>query len=125
MKKDLIEIKRKNIFDKVKVFFYKIFSKNKKEQINDTRLLKEDASENAINLDIKEEKTIDFCQGIDRDMLNLQNKFHSGEIKSEDLSPEQIRELINLYNKQNKQLEISNELKKQKLLKYRAKIKSA
>ena len=125
MKNDLIELKTNSIFNKVKVFFKKIFFKNNKEHFENINTITKDISENSIKSDLKEEKAIDFCQGINREMLDLQKKFHSGEVKASELSPEQVRELINLYNKQNKQLEISNELKKQKLLKYREKMKLA
>lgn len=124
MKNDLIELNPNSIFNKIKLFFNKIFYKSKKEQIEKVNVIKEDSSKNPIITEIKEEKIIDFGQG-NREMLDLQKKFHSGEVKSNELSPDQIRELILLYNKQNKQLEISNELKKQKLLKYREKMKLA
>lgn len=125
MKNDLIELKGNSIFNKVRVFFKKLFFKNTEEQFENTNMIKKDILEKTVSLNVKEEKTIDFCQGINKEMLDLQKKFHSGEVKSSELSPEQIRELINLYNKQNKQLEKSNELKKQKFLKYREKMKLA
>lgn len=112
MKKDLIEIKENSFFYKIKMFLRKKLFKTSNSQMKNI-------SNNRIDSKINEEKRIEFCQGINNDLLDLKKKYHSGEIKSSDLSPEQIRELIKLYNQQNKELETSNELKKQKLLNHR------
>ena len=52
-------------------------------------------------------------------LLKLQNEFRSGIIKEEDMSEEQISALCELYDRQIANLKKSNNLRKQKLLKYR------
>ena len=52
----------------------------------------------------------------------LQQQYHSGEIKEEELSEEQITSLCQLYDKQIANLKKSNETRKQRLLEYRKKL---
>ena len=52
-------------------------------------------------------------------LLNLQKQYRSGEIKEKDLSEEQIKSLSALYDTQIANLKKSNQIRKQRLLKYR------
>ena len=51
-------------------------------------------------------------------LLKLQKQYRSGEIKEKELTQEQVNSLCALYDKQIANLKKSNEIRKQKLLKY-------
>lgn len=120
MKNELIKLNDNSFFCKIKMFFKKILFKT--TEVEEIVPANKSTSEVIIN---NNKKQIDFCQGTDRQLLDLQKKYHTGEIKTDELTPEQIRELLKIYNKQNKELSASNEWKKQKLLRYREKMRLA
>jgi len=64
------------------------------------------------NLFIEQLKNI---EDEETNLLKLQRKYRSGEIKEEDLTDEQVNSLCKLYDKQISNLRKSNEIKKQKL----------
>ncbi len=68
--------------------------------------------ENKRNLFIEQLKNI---EDEETNLLKLQRKYRSGEIKEEDLTDEQVNSLCKLYDKQISNLRKSNEIKKQKL----------
>lgn len=57
-------------------------------------------------------------------LLKLQRQYDSGNIKVEDLSDSQMKDLIKLYKKQISELSKSNEARKQKLLQYRKRLQA-
>lgn len=117
MRNELIKLERNSFFEKMKALFRKIFFKTSKMDV----IIEEKQS--IPEADIITKKQIDFCQGTDRELLDLQKKYHSGEIKVKELTTDQIKELLKIYNKQNKELSMANEVKKQKLLRYREKMR--
>lgn len=68
---------------------------------------------------------MNFINGSNAEVIELQRQYREGKIKEEDLSKEQIIELNALYDKQIMELRLSNEYRKKKLLEYREKMKKA
>ena len=62
---------------------------------------------------------MEFVFGKNKESLELQRRYREGKIKLEELSEDQIRELCDLYDKQIRELRLSNEYRKKKLLQYR------
>jgi len=93
------------IIEKIKKFFYKLK--------NDENLL---LAENTNNADRK--TSYDFKQNLDvRDeqkIIDLQRKYEIGEISDKELSPFQVLDLINLYKKQIKDLNVEISIKELK-----------
>lgn len=58
-------------------------------------------------------------------LLKLQSNYENGVIKEEELTEQQIEELLELYQDQIDGLSISNERRKKKLLEYRENMKKA
>lgn len=58
-------------------------------------------------------------------LLKLQKSYESGEVKEEDLTNEQVKALLELYQDQIDGLRMSNERRKKKLLEYRENMKKA
>lgn len=79
--------------------------------------------------DLKKPKN-DFLQSLknieneDTKLLKLQKQYRSGKIEESEMSEEQVQKLCDLYDRQISQLEKSNEIRKQKLLEYRKKMKN-
>ena len=79
--------------------------------------------------DLKKPKN-DFLQSLknieneDTKLLKLQKQYRSGKIEESEMSEEQVQKLCDLYDRQISQLEKSNEIRKQKLLEYRKKLKN-
>ena len=57
-------------------------------------------------------------------LLKLQRQYDSGNIKVDDLSDSQMKDLIKLYKKQISELSKSNEVRRQKLLQYRKRLQT-
>ena len=119
-KKSLKRNNENNLFYKIKQFFRNLFHK---DNISDNVITANvnsniTSDKNKRNTFIEEIKKIEDEETI---LLKLQQKYRSGEIKEEDLTEEQINSLCKLYDKQIATLRKSNEIKKQKLLKYRKK----
>lgn len=57
------------------------------------------------------------------ELLRLQKEYRRGQITEKDLSREQIKALSDLFDKQIFEKKKSNQIRKQKLLKYRNKYK--
>ena len=113
--KNLIEKNEKNIFEKIKIFFRKIFSK------------KQEPTENEVNEDIlvEAEKSYSFRDYIkrtendDTELFELQRRYRNGEIADSDLTQEQINSLCMLYDKQIEDLKRSIKSKEQQVAKYK------
>lgn len=79
--------------------------------------------------DLKKPKNV-FLQSLrnieneDTKLLKLQKQYRSGKIEESEMSEEQVQKLCDLYDRQISQLEKSNEIRKQKLLEYRKKMKN-
>lgn len=84
----LINVNKKGIFNKIKMFLINLFS-NSKQNKNE-----------------------------ENELLNLQEQYRKGKIKEEDLSKEQIDKLCDLYDKQIEKLQSQINIKKQKMLEY-------
>lgn len=120
--KSLIEINENSIFFKIKNFFSRLFHKNEenKNEINTIEDAKNDVQSNE-----KKNKFMDSIRNIEDEetkLLKLQKQFRYGEIKVEELSDEQIKDLGDLYDKQIANLKKSNQIRKQKLLEYKKRL---
>jgi len=114
----LIEIKEQGIWGKVKSFFKKLFYKPNKVENVSVKI--DETSKRQVSK--KVEKSMNFIQGQDVELLELQKKYKEGEIKEANMTEEQIKSLCDLYDKQISELRASNEARKQRLLKYREKM---
>ena len=120
--KSLVKINENSIFYKIKQFFKKLFYK--KETINNITV---ETNKVILQNDNKKNKFMEEIKNIEDEealLLKLQKKFHSGEIKEEELTEEQVKSLCELYDKQIANLRKSNEIRKQKLLEYRKKLQT-
>ena len=114
----LIEIKEQGIWGKVKSFFKRLFYKP--NEVENISVKIDDTSKRQVSK--KVEKSMNFIQGQDVELLELQKKYKEGEIKEANMTEEQIKSLCDLYDKQISELRASNEARKQRLLKYREKM---
>ena len=120
--KSLVEVNENSIFLKIKNFFRRIFHKNEAPEnvINTTEKTKNDIASNE-----QKNKFMESIKNIEDEetkLLKLQKKFRSGEIKMQELSDQQIKDLSDLYDKQIADLRRSNQIRKQRLLEYRKKL---
>ena len=114
----LIEIKEQGIWGKVKSFFKRLFYKP--NEVENISVKIDDTSKRQVSK--KVEKSMNFIQGQDVELLELQKKYKEGEINEANMTEEQIKSLCDLYDKQISELRASNEARKQRLLKYREKM---
>lgn len=119
--KSLEKINKNSLFSKIKKFFKNLFSKNKNADVS----TEENTNDNIIDADKKNSFMEDVKKVEDEEtsILKLQTKYRKGEIGEKDLTAEQIDALCELYDKQIAELKKSIELKKQKILEYKAKNK--
>ena len=109
--KNLIEKSESYIFGKIKNFFKNLF--NKKEKKIEIEPIQEEILEEKENSEFKESLKIVGIE--EEELLDLQRKFHEGEIVEGDLSDEQIDALCELYDKQIEEIEKNIEIVKQKI----------
>jgi len=120
---NLMEIKENGIWNKIKNFFRKVFYK--KNEGVEVRTVNEKVEEKTnVKPVANSSLNIGFIQD-NKELSELQSKYRKGEIKESDLTKEQIKQLSDLYDKQIKELRASNEVRKQRLLKYREKMATA
>lgn len=117
--KGLVKINENSIFYKIKKFFRNLFSR------------KENNIEPVLNIEIKEENNknsfmedIKNIENEETKLLKLQKQYHSGKITEKDLTDEQLKDLTNLYKKQNEEIRKSNAIREQKLLEYRRRLQT-
>ena len=110
--KHLINVNKKGIFNKIKIFLMKLFRKSKKDLKGDSSKIdkntKKESFVNSIKIEESEEK----------ELLRLQEQYRKGKIKEEDLSKEQIDKLCDLYDKQIENLQKEINIRKQEILEY-------
>jgi len=116
----LVKVNLNSIFYKLKQLFKKLFHKNEPDKalVAETPINNIKKGDNT-NKFLEELKIIEDEETI---LLKLQKKYRSGEIKEENLSPEQVKSLCELYDRQISDLRRSNERRKQKLLEQRKKL---
>lgn len=120
--KSLINVNENSMFYKIKNFFRNLF--RKKEIINN--IPNSEKVENTIKKVERENAFMESIRIIENEetkLLKLQKQYRSGKIKGEELSNQQIKSLGKLYDKQIANLKKSNEIRKQRLLEYRRKLK--
>ena len=105
----LIEVKRKNIFEKIFARIKKMFSK--KESISRVN------TENY-------EKDNSFVKQMEenRKLLNMQKSYERGEIKESELTEKEKNDLFKLYNEQIRELQNDIEIYNTTLKSYKEKI---
>lgn len=108
--KDLIEKNENSIFGKIKKFFKNIFSRKEVRE-------EETVSKKEENNEFKEYLKITETE--ETKLLELQTKYHNGEITEKDLTDEQIDELCLLYDKQIEEIKKSIKVKEEKLAEYK------
>ena len=110
--KHLINVNKKGIFNKIKMFLMKLFRKSKKDLKGDSSKIdkntKKESFVNSIKIEESEEK----------ELLRLQEQYRKGKIKEEDLSKEQIDKLCDLYDRQIENLQKEINIRKQEILEY-------
>lgn len=87
-----IEVKRENVFEKIKMWFKKLIKKEVDTQYNS-------------NIENKKEiKNENFIKSIKIDdkskLIILQNKLKNNEIQISDLTDEELKDMIELYEQQ-------------------------
>ena len=110
--KHLINVNKKGIFNKIKIFLMKLFRKSKKDLKGDSSKIdkntKKESFVNSIKIEESEEK----------ELLRLQEQYRKGKIKEEELSKEQIDKLCDLYDRQIENLQKEINIRKQEILEY-------
>lgn len=113
--KSLVKINEDSFFNKIRIFIKKIF--NKKDcNINNVKPVDESLK----SKDNRKQKFMEEVKKIEDEetkLLKLQQQFHNGEIKEEDLTESQYKALNDLYDRQIDNLKKSIEIKKQKIKK--------
>lgn len=122
--KSLVKVTENSIFYKIKKFFKNLFYK-------DTEIKNNVIAEENINSNVEsEDKKSAFMESIrnieneETRLLKLQKQYRNGEIKEEELTPEQVNSLCDLYDKQIVNLKKSNAIRKQKILEYRRRLQT-
>lgn len=121
--KSLVQINENGIFYKIKKFFKNLFNRNV-DTTNNYAIVK--AHENLVESENKKKSFMESINNFEETtkLLKLQKQYRSGEIKEEELTQEQVDSLCALYDKQIENLRKSNQIRKQKLLEYRRKLKN-
>lgn len=123
--KSLVAINEGSIFYRIKRFFRNLF--NGKNEIIQPQV-------SNINNEVQDNEKETFVESLknslkniedeETKLLKLQKQYDSGNIKVDDLSDSQMKDLIKLYKKQISELSKSNETRKQKLLQYRKRLQA-
>lgn len=119
--KSLVQVSRNGIFNKIKMFFKNLFSKN---NVIDNNCYTIEDEKNNENIKKSFMESIRNIEDEEIKLLKLQKQYRNGEIKEEELTEEQVNSLCALYDKQIANLRKSNQIRKQKLLEYRRKLQT-
>ena len=119
--KSLVQVNRNGIFNKIKMFFKNLFSKN---NVIDNNCCTIEDEKNNENIKKSFMESIRNIEDEEIKLLKLQKQYRNGEIKEEELTEEQVNSLCALYDKQIANLRKSNQIRKQKLLEYRRKLQT-
>lgn len=119
--KSLVQVNRNEIFNKIKMFFKNLFSKN---NVIDNNCYTIEDEKNNENIKKSFMESIRNIEDEEIKLLKLQKQYRNGEIKEEELTEEQVNSLCALYDKQIANLRKSNQIRKQKLLEYRRKLQT-
>ena len=110
MSKEMINYKE-NFITKIKKFFKKLFCVKENKQEDTKREINNIEKNNfRENIEIKQDEE-------ELNIIKLQKEYKAGNIREEDMTDEEHKKLINLYEKQNKELKEKIEIKKQKIRK--------
>jgi len=115
----LIEVSNNSIFFRIKNFFMNLFRKNKVVEMQQENIIMEKPQEVYIQPKRSLMEDIKGISSEEMTLLELQRKYKSGEITEEEMTPEQVQALCDLYDQQNDKLRRSNEYRKQKIMEYR------
>ena len=116
----LIEVSNNSIFFRIKNFFMNLFRKNKVVEMQQENIIMEKPQEVYIQPKRSLMEDIKGISSEEMTLLELQRKYKLGEITEEEMTPEQVQALCDLYDQQNEKLRRSNEYRKQKIMEYRA-----
>ena len=114
---DTNQLSKKQIADLTVLYKKQI---NDLEQSNERRINKIRQSKNGTSF----LKDIQTTENEETKLLKLQQQYDKKLIETKDLPKNQIKALINLYKKQIDELTMSNERRKEKLLKFRKKLQT-
>ena len=114
---DTSQLSKKQIADLTALYKKQI---NDLEQSNERRINKIRQSKNGTSF----LKDIQTTENEETKLLKLQQQYDKKLIETKDLPKNQIKALINLYKKQINELTMSNERRKEKLLKFRKKLQT-
>lgn len=118
--KSLIKVNENSIMYKIKQFFKNLF---KRKNIENTTQIKEENINK--NTNVENSSSNDFfkrIQTIDDEntlLLKLQQQYENGEIQEENLTPKQVNDLCNLYEKQIEELKGKIANVKSKIMEYK------
>lgn len=97
--KSLIKREKSNIFQKIIMYLKKrIYNKTETEKLNKVNDTKSDKTNNSLN-------SLDELR-IENKLLKLQKDYENGIIKEEEIEENEKKDLLKLYEKQIKSLEI-------------------
>lgn len=118
-KKSLVNTNNKSIFCKIKNLFMNILQRNK----SSANIHNIDENKNTNDDKVKQNESFkEYIKNIENEdtkLLKILNQYRSGEIEEKDLTPEQVQSLCKLFDEKIESLRKSNEIRKQKLIKYR------
>lgn len=119
--KSLVQVNRNGIFNKIKMFFKNLFSKN---NVIDNNCYTIEDEKNNENIKKSFMESIRNIEDEETKLLKLQKQYRNGEIKEEELTEEQVNSLCALYDKQIADLKKSNEFRKNRILQYKRKLQT-
>ena len=113
--KNLIEKKEKSVFVKIKDFFKNLFKKKVKNSnpVEDEQNVKVEENNNEFKEAIK------ITEDEEAKLLDLQKRYHRGEIAENDLTDEQIDSLCLLYDKQIAEIKKTIKMKEEEIQEYK------
>ena len=112
--KNLVEKKEKGLLNKIRNFFKNLFGKKQVEENEEIVVENNNQFKESIKMTEDEEAKL----------LDLQKRYHRGEIAENDLTDEQIDALCDLYDKQIEEIKKSIKLKEEKIAEYKRKIEN-
>lgn len=109
------------MLEKIKEFFRKLFDRNKQQVIDEPKII-DNSTDKKQNQFKKDFETQVVFKNEEEKNLKLQRNFESGNLNVEELSEEEFKALVKLYEKQIKETEESIERYKSKIEKIKIQI---
>ena len=107
--KNLVEKKEKGLLNKIRNFFKNLFGKKQVEENEEIVVENNNQFKESIKMTEDEEAKL----------LDLQKRYHRGEIAENDLTDEQIDALCDLYDKQIEEIKSTIKMKEEQIAEYK------